>query len=207
VSQRFHVATFHMRLPLAATMTILLCARKRTHVIHQVPNVIWHLKFAEARHPCESDSVVDDPKQLLIGIALNFLTREVRCTWVHPSSRRRLGMAVNSMAYVAIQAIMCSSGFAAGFYVHWSWRYSVAARSANGKVLGLIRNARFKRAWFLQRRQPELHHSNPDQHHTRRTHCPNDSRPHQVLFRGRSQAAVFTALLCNSETEKRIQAP
>jgi hypothetical protein len=30
----------------------------------------------------------------------------------------------------------------------------------------------------LQRRQPELHHSNPDQHHTRYNHCPNDSRPH-----------------------------
>jgi hypothetical protein len=158
--------------------TILLCARKRPHVIHQIPNVIWCLKFAEARHPCESDSVVDNPKQLLIGIALNFLTCEVRCARVHPSSRCRLGMAVNSMAYVAIQPIMCRSGFAAGCCVYWSSRYSVAARSTNGKVLGLIRNARFKRAGFLQRRQPELHHSNPDQHHTGYNHCPNDSRPH-----------------------------
>jgi hypothetical protein len=31
-----------------------------------------------------------------------------------------------------------------------------------GKVLGLIRNARFKGAGFLQRRQSELHYSNPD---------------------------------------------
>jgi hypothetical protein len=60
--------------------------------------------------------------------ALNFLTREVRCAWVHPPSRWGLGAAVNSVAYVAIQAIMCSSGFAAGFYVYRWWRYSVAAR-------------------------------------------------------------------------------
>jgi hypothetical protein len=112
--------------------------------------------------PVKSDSVLDNPKQLLIGIALNFLTREVRCAWVHPSSRCRLGMAVNSMAYVAIQAIMCSSGLAAGNCVYWSWRYSVLARSANGNVLRLIRNARFNGAGFLQCRQPELHYSNSD---------------------------------------------
>jgi hypothetical protein len=141
---------------------MLLCAEKRTHVIHQTPNVIRCLHLAEGWHSCESDSVLDNPKQLLIGIALNLLAREVRCAWLHPSSWCRLGMAVNTMAYVAIQAIMCSSGFAAGFCVYWSWRYSVAARSANGKVLALIRNARFKRAGFLQRRQPELHHSKPD---------------------------------------------
>src|SRR5580693_8872196 len=151
-----------MHLPLAATMTMLLCARKRTHVVHQTPNVIRCLHLAVGWHSCESDSVLDNPKQLLIGIALNFVTREVRCAWVHPPSRWRLAMAVNCMAYGAIQAIMRSSDFAAGFYVCWSWRYSVAARSANGEVLGLIRNARFQRAGFLQRRQPELHHSNPD---------------------------------------------
>jgi len=161
-------------------MTMLLCVRKRTHVIHQTPNVIRCLHLAEGWHSCVSDSVLDNPKQLLIGIALNFLTREVRCAWVHPPSRWGLGAAVNSVACAAIQAVMCSSGFAAGFYVYWSWRYSLAARTANGKVLGPIRNARFKRAGFLQRRQPELHHSNPDQHHTRRNYCPNDSRPHQV---------------------------
>ena len=162
VSQQFHVATLHMHLPLAATMTMLLCARKRTHVIHQAPNVIRCLHLAEGWHSCVSDSVLDNPKQLLIGIALNFLTREVRCAGVHPPSRWGLGAAVNSVACAAIQAVMCSSAFAAGFYVYWSWRCSVAARSANGKVLGLIHNARFKRAGFLQRRQPELHHSNPD---------------------------------------------
>jgi hypothetical protein len=145
VSQRFHVATLHVHLPLAATMTILLCARKRTHVIHQTPNVIRCLHLAEGWHSCESDSVLDSLKQLLIGIALNLLTREVGCARVHPSSRCRLGMAVYSMAHVAIQAIMCSSSFAAGFCVYRSWRYSLAARSANRKVLGLSRNARFKR--------------------------------------------------------------
>src|ERR1700758_2470085 len=114
-----------MHLPMAAT--ILLCARKRTHVIHQTPNVIRGLNLAEGWHSGESDSVLDNPKQLLIGIGLNFLTREIRCPWVHPSSRCRLGMAVNSMAYVAIQAIMCSSDFAAGYFVYWARRYSVAA--------------------------------------------------------------------------------
>jgi hypothetical protein len=169
---------------------------KRTHVIHQTPNVIRFFHLAEGWHSCVSDSVVDNPKKLLIGIALNFLTCEVRCAWVHPPSRWSLGVAVNSVAHATIQAVMCSCGFAAGVYVYRSCRYSLAARSANGKVLGLIRNARFKRSGFSQRCQPELHHSNPDQHHTRRNYCPNNSRPHQVLFRGRSQAAV-RRLFCN----------
>lgn len=64
----------------------LLCTRQRSHVIHKVPNAVWSLNFAEPRHPCEADAVVDDPKQLLIGVTLHSLTREIRCTWVHPLS-------------------------------------------------------------------------------------------------------------------------
>ena len=66
-----------MHLPLTATMTMLLSARKRTHVIHQTPNVIRGLNLAEGWHSGELNSILDYPKQLLIGIALNFLTREI----------------------------------------------------------------------------------------------------------------------------------
>ncbi len=57
---------------------MLLCVRQRTHVIHQVPNVIRRLEFAEGWHPCESDSVLDNPKQLLVRIALHSPIRRIQ---------------------------------------------------------------------------------------------------------------------------------
>jgi hypothetical protein len=140
--------------------------------------VIRCLNLAEARHPCESDAVVDDPKQLPIGIALHSLTGEICGTWVHPLSRWRLSPAVDPVAYAAIQAEMCTSCFDTVSRVNRRRGNSVAAGQANDRAFGQIRYACFKRARFLQRRQTEMHQSNSDQHHTRRNRCPNDSRPH-----------------------------
>jgi hypothetical protein len=55
-----------------------LSRRQRSHIIDQTPNILRGLNFAEARHHCESDAVVDDPKQLLIGIVLHSLASEIR---------------------------------------------------------------------------------------------------------------------------------
>jgi hypothetical protein len=97
------------------------------------------LKFAEARHPCESDAVVDDPKQLLISVALHSHTGEICGTWVHPPSRWRLGPAIDAVADAAIQAEMCTSGFNTGSSVN-RWRgNSVAAGQANDRVFAQIR--------------------------------------------------------------------
>jgi hypothetical protein len=83
------------------------------------------LEFAEGGHPSESDSVIDKPKQLLVRIALYFLTGEICGAWVHPSSRWRLGAAVDPMTYAAIQTVMGSSSFNAGVCVYWSRRNSL----------------------------------------------------------------------------------
>jgi len=156
----------------------LLCARQRTHVFHQTPNVIRCLHLAEGWHSCESDAVLDDPKQLLVRVALHSLTSEICGTWVHPLSRWRFGPPVDAVAYAAIQAEMRTSCVDTGSCVNRRRGDSVAAGQANDRVFGQIRYACFKRARFLQRRQTEMHPSNPDQHHTRRNHCPNDSRSH-----------------------------
>jgi hypothetical protein len=60
---------------------LLLCAGKATHIIHEAPNVISCLNLAKARHPCESDPVLDDPIQLLIGITLHLLAGQIRRPW------------------------------------------------------------------------------------------------------------------------------
>src|SRR5262249_27432319 len=156
-----------------------------THVVNQSPYVIGRLNFAETRHSREPDAIVDDPKQFFIGVVLYSLTGEIRGAWVHPLSRRRLRPAVHSVAYAAIQAVVRASRFNTGSYIHWRSRNSASARQANDNMFGQIRYSRFKRTRLLQRRQTEMHHSNPDQHYTRHKHCPNDSRPHEVLFRGR----------------------
>jgi hypothetical protein len=156
----------------------LLCARQRTHVFHQTPNVIRCLHLAEGWHSCESDAVLDDPKQLLVRVALHSLTSEICGTWVHPLSRWRFGPPVDAVAYASIQAEMRTSCVDTGSCVNRRRGDSVAAGQANDRVFGQIRYACFKRARFLQRRQTEMHQSNSDQHRTRRNHCPNDSPPH-----------------------------
>jgi hypothetical protein len=47
--------------------------RQGVQIIHQIPNAIIGLDLTESRHSSEADSVPDDPKQLLIGIALHLL--------------------------------------------------------------------------------------------------------------------------------------
>ena len=92
------------------------------------------LNLAEGWHPCESDAVVDDPKQLPIGIALHSLTGEICGTWVHPLSRWRLSPAVDPVAYAAIQAEMCTSCFDTGSWVNRRRGNSVAAGQANDRA-------------------------------------------------------------------------
>jgi hypothetical protein len=64
-----------------------------------------------------------------------------------------------------------TAGFNTGFCVYWWRRNPLTAGSANDEVLGQIRNARFKKPRFLQRRQTEMHSSNPDQYHGKQKHC------------------------------------
>ena len=90
-------------------ITFSRIARQSPYIFHQFPNMIGRLKLAEPRHFRESDAVVDDPKQLLIGVALHLPTGEIRIAWVHPLPRWRLAPAIDAVAYAAIQTVMCTS--------------------------------------------------------------------------------------------------
>ena len=118
--------------------------------------MIGCLKLAEPLHPSESDAVADDPKQLLIGVALHLLTGEIRSAWVHPLRRWRLGPAIDAVAYAAIQTVMCTSCFSPGPCVNRWWGNTAAAGQANGKLFDEVRNPCFKRARILQRRQTRI---------------------------------------------------
>ena len=84
-------------------------AGQGANIIHQIPNVIWRLDLTEGRHPGEANSVLNDPKQLLVRIALHLTTGEIRWAWVHPPAQRRLGMAIGTMTYAAFQAVVRTS--------------------------------------------------------------------------------------------------
>jgi len=68
--------------------------------------MIWGLDVTESRHSGEADSILDDPKQLLVGVALNLLACEIGCAWVHPLPRRSLCPAIVGMAYAAIESVV-----------------------------------------------------------------------------------------------------
>lgn len=90
-------------------------ARQSAQVIHQIPNVIGGLNFAEGRHSGVADPVLDDPKQLLILIALHAIAGEISCARILPSSRLPLRTAIVRMTDAAFQAVICSTVFNAGF--------------------------------------------------------------------------------------------
>src|SRR5262249_12174036 len=97
------------RLSIAISSFARSFAAQRAHMVHQIPNVIRRFDLPEGRHSGETDSVLDDPKQLLIGVALHLLRGEIRRAWIHPSADGHLGMTVGSMAHTAIVAVKHSS--------------------------------------------------------------------------------------------------
>ena len=77
-------------------------ARQGPDIIDNIPNVIRAFDLAESWHSSETDSVLNDPKQLLVGIALNLLAGEVGCAGIHPSPGRVLPIAIVTVTKRAI---------------------------------------------------------------------------------------------------------
>src|SRR5262249_13590359 len=83
-----------------------------------------------------------------------------------------MSMTIISMAHAAVQAVVCPPSFNACFCVLGARRISVEACAVNQETLGPISQPRFNRTGFLQGRQAEMHHGNPDQYQASRKHCP-----------------------------------
>ena len=100
------------RLEVHATSSLLRCisfcrfTRQSPHVVHDIPNVIRGLNVTECRHSGEADSILDDPIQLLVGVALHLLACEIGCAWIHPLPRRSLCPAIVGMTYAAIESVV-----------------------------------------------------------------------------------------------------
>src|SRR6516225_1723803 len=107
----------HTKLSLLRCIAFLRIARQGPHIIHEIPNMIRSLDVTKSRHSAEADSILDDPKQLLVGVALNLLACEIGCAWVHPLPRRALCPAIIGMTYAAIQSVVRTSSFYACFGV------------------------------------------------------------------------------------------
>src|SRR5215813_2655371 len=84
----------------------LRIARQSPHIIHEIPNMIRGLDVTKSRHSGEADSILDDPKQLLVGVALHLLAGEIGCAWVHRLSRRSLCPAIVGMTYSTIDSVV-----------------------------------------------------------------------------------------------------
>jgi hypothetical protein len=89
------------------------------------------------------------------------LTGEGRSAWVHPLPRWRLGPAIDTVAYAAIQTVMCTSCLGTGPCINRWWGNTAAAGQANGRLFDEVRYPCFKRTRILQRRQTQMHQSIP----------------------------------------------
>ena len=77
--------------------------------------MIGGLNFGEGRHSGVADPVLDDPKQLLVGITLHALAGEISRARILPLSRFPLRMAIVRMTSAAFQAVLRTTVFYAGF--------------------------------------------------------------------------------------------
>src|SRR5215470_2480550 len=127
-------------------MTFYRIGGEDPQVVHEIPNVIGRFYLAVARHARESDAVVDDPKQLLVGVTLHSLAGEICSTRVHPASQWSLSPAVDTVACGALQAVMSTAAFNTAFCVCWRRRTSEPASWANHYAFDQIRHICFKRA-------------------------------------------------------------
>src|SRR5215472_2726678 len=150
-------------------------ATESANIIHQIPNVIRGFNFAEGRHSGETDSVLDDPKQLLVGKALHLLAGEVGGAWIHPSPHRGRRTAIGTMTQATLRRVECVSSGDTGLCVLRARRYSLAACPANEEARAPIRNRRLKTARLLQRGQIETHQRNHNQHHSEHEDRPRGS--------------------------------
>src|SRR5215472_10080163 len=173
-----HNLEVHTKPSLLCCITFLRIARQSPHIIHEIPNVIRSLHVTKSRHSGEADSILDDPKQLLVGVALHLLACEIGCAWIHPLPRRSLCPAIVGMTDAAIESVVRAASFNACFGVLGARRNSVPASAVNEITLGQIGQARFSRPRLMQRRQIKTHERNPDQHHSKHDYRPQDSLPH-----------------------------
>src|ERR1700751_4744417 len=103
---------------------VSVLGKVRMYLTSPPPNVIRCLNFAEVRHPCESDAVVDDPKQLPIGITLHSLTCHVGTSTVPMAfepGRRPRGICCNPgrNVYLRLQHWLSGQPAARGFRSGW----------------------------------------------------------------------------------------
>src|SRR5262249_29223593 len=106
------------------------------------------LDLAKGGHSGVADSVLDDPKQLLVGKALHLFAGEIGGAWIHPSAHRGWGTAIGTMTQAALRRVECVSAGDAGLCILGARRYSMAACPTDEEVRAPIGNGRFKTARF-----------------------------------------------------------
>src|SRR5215469_9716127 len=163
---------------LCALLTCILSlriGRQGAHIIHQIPNVIVGFHLPEGWHASEADAVPDNPKQFLVGIALDALAGEVGYSGIHAFAERCLSTTVVRMTHAAIQTVMRTTVGNARLYVKRPRRNSVAARAFNEKALSQCAEVRFKGARLWQGCQIETQERNHNQHGDSRNNDPGNS--------------------------------
>jgi hypothetical protein len=118
--------------------------------------VIRGLDLTERWHSGKANSVLNDPKQLAVGVALHSLASEIGCAWIHPSTRYGVSMPISSMTEATIGVVICIPIANAGLC---GWRArgdSLPACTSDEKTCGQMADARFETTRFLERRQVEV---------------------------------------------------
>jgi len=142
--------------PLLGRILVPQISRQCAQITHEVPNVIRGLDLTERWHSSEANSVLNDPKQLAVRIALHLRTSEIGRTWIHPSPGYGLSMPISSVTEATIRAVVSNAVANAGF-CGWKARWnSLPACASDKKTCGPVGDARFETTRFLQRRQVEM---------------------------------------------------
>jgi hypothetical protein len=69
------------------------------YVVHQIPDVLVRLDFSKGEHPAQTNSILHNPEQFSIGVALHRKRCEIRSARIHPPTGVRWGVAVGTVTH------------------------------------------------------------------------------------------------------------
>src|SRR5713226_962901 len=125
-------------------------------VMDQVPDLFVGASLAEARHPAQTDSILDDPEELGVGPLLHFGRTEIERARVHPAADFARRAALVPVTRGALASKSYAPDRHARLVVWRSYGQRPAGTSRDEPVLGLGGEIRFRAAGLVERAEAEL---------------------------------------------------
>jgi len=147
--------------------------------MHQIPDVLVGFDSSKGGHPAQANSILHNPEQFAIGVALHRKRCEIRGARIHPPTGVRGGVAVGAVTHRTIGGVEFVPFLDARLQIRRCWGDTLAAAPTNQKVFCLCRENGFEMTGLLKRVELYLSKSHEQDHRSQRK--GNEYNEHPAL--------------------------